>query len=275
IPESVLIVGGGAIGIEMATILAGFGSKTTIAEYENRLLPAEDAEISQEITKNLQRQGVEVLTSCSNALENIGNYEKVLIVTGRGVCKDLNTSNAGIETDGKGFIITDEACRTNVKNIYAVGDITGKNMLAYTAQNEGTIAAENAVKGNKLAVNNHVIPKVVFSMPPAASVKVADFENYKSVALGKFPFTASGRAFIENERTGFIKCAVDKNTEKPLAFWIIGAHADELVNTAAQILKNGNMPSREMFFHPSLGEGLFNAYEDTFGKCTEKQAINK
>ncbi|MCL2484836.1 MAG: NAD(P)/FAD-dependent oxidoreductase [Endomicrobia bacterium] len=275
IPKSILIIGGGAIGIEMAAILAGFGSCVTLAECADFLLPSEDTEISAEISKNLQRQGVEVLTSCINALENIGNYEKVLIVTGRRVYKDLNLENAGIKTDNRGFIITDEVCQTNIKNIYAVGDITGKNMLAYTAQNEGAVAAENAIKNGNLAADNYIVPKVVFSMPPAASVKLNDFENYKDALFGKFPFTASGRAFIENERSGFIKCTVDKNTEKPLAFWIIGAHADELINTAAQILKKGETPSREMFFHPSLSECLFNAYEDALGKCTEKPAINK
>ncbi|MDR1696083.1 MAG: NAD(P)/FAD-dependent oxidoreductase [Endomicrobium sp.] len=270
VPESVLIIGGGAIGIEMASILAGFGSRATLAECEEFLLPSEDPEISAEIGKNLQRQGVEVLTSCFNALENLEKYEKVLIVAGRRVCDDLKLENAGVETDKRGFIITGGYCGTNVENIYGAGDINGKNMTAYTAQNEGSAAAENAVKGNNLAVSDYIVPKAVFSMPQAASVKIADFENYKNLAFGKFPFTASGRAFIENERSGFVKCAVDKDSGKPLAFWIIGAHADELANTAAQILRNGRAPSREMFFHPSLSESLFNAYEDAFGKCAEK-----
>jgi dihydrolipoamide dehydrogenase len=107
-------------------------------------------------------------------------------------------------------------------------------------------------------------------MPQSASVKVVDFSNYKNVSLGKFPFAASGRAFIEGERIGFVKCAVDKDTQKPLAFWIVGAHSDELINIASQILTNNiNYISRESFFHPSLSESLLNAYEDALGKCTE------
>ena len=274
LPKNILVIGGGAIGIEMAAILSGFGSQVTIAECEQQLLPGEDTEVSAGIIKNLQRQGVEVLTSCMNALDGINNYEKVLIVTGRVPAKELNLENAGIETDKKGFIKTDDCCGTNINNIYAVGDIAGKNLLAYTAQNEGAIAAENAVNGNKSKADDLIVPLAVFSNPPAASVKVKNFSDYESLAenlvFGKFPFTASGRAFIENERSGFIKCAVDKNSEKPLAFWIIGAHADELVNTAAQILKKGEAPSRESMFHPSLSEGLLNAYEDALGKCTEK-----
>ena len=271
IPGSVLIVGGGAIGVEMAAILTGFGSRVTLAECADRLLPFEDTEISSEITKNLQRQGVEVLTSCFNALESADKYEKILIVTGRTPNLGILLEKTGVKTNAKGFIETNEFCQTNVKNIYAAGDITGKNLLAFTAQNEGAIAAENSVLGNKQSLNNEIIPSVVFSIPPTASVKVKDYDNYKSLAFGKFPYTASGRAFIENERSGFIKCAVDKESAKPLGFWIIGANADEIINAAAQILKSGAKTlKRETFFHPSLCEGLFNAYEDAFGKCTEK-----
>jgi len=268
LPESVLVVGGGAIGIEMAAILSGFGSRVTIAEYEKQLLPSEDAEISAEITKNLQRQGVEVLTSCRNALETADKFEKTLIVTGRIPDSGLNLEAARIVTDKKGFVITNEFCETNVKNIYAIGDIAGKYLLAYTAQNDGAVAAENAVSGNKLKSGGDIIPMAVFSNPPAASVKIKDYPEYKNVLFGKFPFTASGRAFIENERTGFVKCAVDKETHKPLAYWIVGAHADEIINAAAAVLKSGCIDRKSMF-HPSLGEGLFNAYEDAFGKCTE------
>jgi dihydrolipoamide dehydrogenase len=270
IPKTMLVVGGGAIGVEMATIFSGFGCSVILAECEGQLLLNEDAEISEEVKKNLSRQGVEVLTSCTNSLDSIGKYEKILIVTGRTPINDFGIDKIGVKTTAKGFVETNEFCQTNIENIYAVGDIAGKNLLAYTAQNEGCIAAENAVKGNSLKINNKVIPQVIFSMPQSASVKVADFSNYKNVSLGKFPFTASGRAFIEGERAGFVKCAVDKVTQKPLAFWLVGAHSDELINTASQILANSaNHISRESFFHPSLSESLLNAYEDALEKCTE------
>ncbi|MCA6079653.1 MAG: NAD(P)/FAD-dependent oxidoreductase [Endomicrobium sp.] len=270
IPKNMLIIGGGAIGIEMATIFSGFGCQVTLAEYENCLLPNEDSEISEKIRKNLLIQGVDVLTSCDNALDNSDKYEKVLIVAGRTPNNDLCSEIAGIKTVKKGFIETNKFCQTNIDNIYAVGDIAGKNLLAYTAQNEGAIAAENAIKGNSIATDNFIVPQAVFAMPQSSSVKVSDFSKYKDTVFGKFPFTASGRAFIENERAGFVKCAVDKATKKPLAFWIIGAHSDELISTASQILKSGmEHISRETIFHPSLSESLLNAYEDAFGKCTE------
>jgi dihydrolipoamide dehydrogenase len=269
-PESMLIIGGGAIGIEMATVFSGFGCRVTLAEYESYLLPNEDREISEEIRKNLAKQSVEVWVACSDALNSADNYEKVLIVTGRTPNSVLGLEEIGVRKTEKGFIETDEFCRTSVDNIYAVGDITGKNLLAYAAQNEGAVAAENAAGLNSVKVTDFAVPQVVFSMPPSSSIKVKDFSNYKDVIFGKFPFAACGRAFIEKERTGFVKCAVDKKTRKLLAFWIVGAHSDELINTASQIIVNGmGCLSRESIFHPSLSESLLNAYEDAFGRCVE------
>jgi dihydrolipoamide dehydrogenase len=270
IPESMLIVGGGAIGIEMATIFAGFGSQVSLAECQTCLLEKEDTEVSLEVQKNLSRQGVELMTGCTTALSDINKYEKVLIVTGRTPNSKLGLEIVKVEIDKDGFIKTDNFCKTNVDNIYAVGDINGKNLLAYTAQNEGKVVAENIVSGNFKIVENGIIPQVVFSMPQTAWAKVKNLSSYKNLSFGKFLFTANSRAFIENKRTGFVKCAVDILTKRPLAFWVVGACSDELIHTACQILKNGGIDiKREMFFHPSLSEGLLNAYEDALGVCTE------
>jgi len=269
-PKSMLIIGGGAIGIEMATIFSGFGCRVTLAEYRDCLLSNEDREISEEIKKNLLRQGVEVLVSCPDAFDKADRYEKVLIVTGRTPNNDLGLEKVGVKTIEKGFIKTNEFCQTDIDNIYAIGDVAGKSLLAYTAQNEGAIAAENAIKKNSVSVDSSVVPQVVFSMPQSSSVKVSDFSRYEDIIFGKFPFAASGRAFIENERSGFVKCAVDKTNKRPLAFWIVGSHSDELINFASQIIKCGiSQISRGCVFHPSFSECLFNAYEDAFGKCVE------
>ena len=270
VPETLLIIGGGAIGVEMATIFAGFGSKVTIAESFDRLLPSEDAEISNEIMKNMSRQGIEILVDYKSALNDIPKFQKALIVTGRIPAKDLNLENAGIDAFSNGFIKVNKYCQTNFENIYAVGDTTKGSLLAYTAQNEGAAAAEKAFKGKTVIIDNKMVPRGVFSMPQSASVKVSGFKDDENIVYGIFPLTASGRAFIEGERTGFIKCAADKNTKKPLAFWMVGTNADEIINTASMILTNGiNHIARESLFHPSISEGLLNAYEDAFGKCTE------
>jgi dihydrolipoamide dehydrogenase len=274
LPSSILIIGGGPIGIEISTILAGFGCKVTLIEHESNLLPKEDIEISETIKKNLIRQGVTVITNCHKRIiqeESKKQYDKILVTVGRKPNNDvLHLENIGIKTNKVGFIDIDAFCQTNIKNIYAVGDVTGKNLLAYTAQNDGTIAATNAVKGNHITLDNSIIPLVVFSMPQSASVKISGFSQYQDVSIGKFPFSASVRAIIDSERIGFVKCIVDKFSKKPLAFWILGEHADEIINVASQILKSGAKNiQRETIFHPSLSETLLNAYEDAFSKCTE------
>ncbi|MDR0915222.1 MAG: NAD(P)/FAD-dependent oxidoreductase [Endomicrobium sp.] len=280
LPNNMLIIGGGPIGIEMATIFSGFGCNVTLLEYENYLLSKEDIEISESIKKNLMRQGVTVINNCYNKIDqevSKKKYDKILVTVGRQPNNNLKLENIGIKINKLGFIEVDEFCQTNIKNIYAVGDITGKHLLAYTAQNDGIIAAINAVTGNCVTIDNSIIPLVVFSMPQSASVKISGFSQYKDVSLGKFPFTASVRAILDSERIGFVKCAVDKFSKKPLAFWIFGEHADEIINVASQILKSGiKHIQRETIFHPSLSETLLNAYEDAFSKCTElTKKINK
>jgi dihydrolipoamide dehydrogenase len=273
LPENMLIIGGGPIGVEMSTIFSGFGCNVTLLEYENYLLSKEDIEISEEIKKNLIRQGVTVITNFNQKIcqeTNKKKYTKILVTVGRLPNNNLNLDNVGIKTNKLGFIDVDAFCQTNIKNIYAVGDITGKYLLAYTAQNDGIIAATNAVTGNSITIDNSIIPSVIFSMPQSASVKISGFSQYKDVSIGKFPFAASTRAIIDSERIGFVKCAVDKFSKKPLAFWILGEHADEIINVASQILKSEvKHIQRETIFHPSLSEILLNAYEDAFSKCIE------
>ncbi|MDR0985140.1 MAG: NAD(P)/FAD-dependent oxidoreductase [Endomicrobium sp.] len=270
IPKNMLIIGAGVIGIELATIFSGFGCQVTLTETENRILAKEDLEISDEISKNLLRSGVNIITSCNNALNKINEFEKILVTIGRKPLSDLSLTNIGLKTNKKGFIETDEFCCTNIKNIYAIGDITGRNLLAYTAQNEGVIVAKNIIKGHCISLDNSIIPQVIFSIPISASVKISGFSQYKDVIFGKFPLTASCRAAIEFERTGFVKCAVDKSSKKPLGFWIIGSYADEIICTASQILKSGiKYIQRETFFHPSFNECLLNAYEEAFNECTD------
>ncbi|MCL2389213.1 MAG: NAD(P)/FAD-dependent oxidoreductase [Elusimicrobia bacterium] len=273
LPESLFVVGGGAIGVEMATIFSSLGVRVTIAEYADALLPNEDKEIVAEIQKNFARQGVEVITDCKSIVEVIKGLspQKVLVAVGRKFNDNLGLKAIGLEFTPKGFIKTDEAYKTNIENIYAAGDCTGKGMLAYTASNYGVEAVES-IFGQATIIENGVTPYAVFSSPPAASVKTADFDKNENVLTGKYPFTASGKAFIEGERQGFIKVAVDKNTHKLIGCWIIGAHSFEIIHTASQIIHSGiSVKSLKPsgFFHPSLTEGLLNAITHALGCCTE------
>jgi dihydrolipoamide dehydrogenase len=271
LPKNLLIVGGGAIGVEMATIFAALGVNVTVAEYTPSILPGEDAELIAEVHKNLNRQGVEIITNCKTAAELAKNFQKVLVSTGRKFSDNLNLKAIGIEFTPKGFIKTDDTHKTNIENIYAVGDCAGKNLLAYTAHNDGVEAVEH-ITGTAAVQKMAAQPHAVFSAPPAASVRAPDFENYKNVLTGKFPFTVSGKAFIGGERGGFIKTALCGDTFKLIGCWIVGADAPEIIHTATMII-NSQISVKNLkqssFFHPSLSEGIFSAITHALGCCVE------
>ncbi|MGE4384708.1 MAG: NAD(P)/FAD-dependent oxidoreductase [Endomicrobiaceae bacterium] len=271
IPKNMLVIGGGAIGIELSSIFSSFGCDVTLRESFPQLLPAEDSELSCEILKNLLRQGVKVEVSCENSLKDEDKFEKVLIVAGRqSSVEELSISNISLETDKRNFILSDKYS-TNIDNIFAVGDVSGKSFLAYTAGQDGINVAEKIVN-KKDIVSDEPIPKVVFSFPPAASVKDIKFDDYKNILYGKFQFSANARAQIEFERTGWVKVAVDKDSEKILGVWIIGNNADELINTASVMIK-ANVKvsdlSKNIFFHPGLSETILGACEQALQKCPD------
>ncbi|MFA6613567.1 MAG: dihydrolipoyl dehydrogenase [Endomicrobiia bacterium] len=271
IPKNMLVIGGGAIGIELSSIFATFGCDITLREIFPQLLPNEDLELAQEIAKGLSRQGIKVEVGCSDALQDENKFEKILIVAGRQASIDeLNVSNINLQTDKRNYLVSDDYS-TNIKNIFAIGDITGKCFLAYTAGQDGINIVEKLIN-HKIEKSNDPIPKVVFSFPPVASVKDCEFDNYQNIVYGKFLFSANARAQIEFERTGWVKVAVDKDSEKILGVWIIGANADELINIASVMIK-ANMTvcdlSKNIFFHPSLAEMILGACEQALNKCPD------
>ncbi len=271
IPRNMLVIGGGAIGIELSSIFASFGCDVTLREFFPQLLPSEDSELSGEILKNLLRQGIKVEVSCENSFKDEDKFEKVLIAAGRqSSVEELNISNINLQTDKRDFILSNQYS-TNVYNIFAAGDVAGKSFLAYTAGQDGINVAEKIVN-KKNTESNDPIPKVVFSFPPAASVKDTNFNEYKNVLYGKFLLSANARAQIEFERTGWVKVAVDKESEKILGVWLIGHNADELINTAAVMIKAGMKVSdlsKNIFFHPGISEAILGACENALQKCTD------
>lgn len=261
IPKNMLVIGGGAIGIELSSIFSSFGTNITLREICPQLLPNEDSELAGELAKVLARQGIKVEVDCNDTLKDADNFEKILIVAGRkSTVENLNAQNINLNLDKRKFIQTDNYS-TNIDNIYAIGDITGNGFLAYTAEQDAINVVENLK-------SNNPIPKVVFSFPPVASVKDINFDNYKNVVYGKAMYSTNARAQIEGERTGWIKIAIDNDSKKILGVWILGSTADELINIASVIIK-ANMKvadlSRDIFFHPGLSEILFNAIENI--KC--------
>ena len=260
IPKNMLVIGGGAIGIELSSIFSCFGTAVTLREICTQLLPNEDSELAGELAKVLARQGIKVEVACQDTLKDVDNFEKVLIVTGRKpTIEELNLKNINLSLDKKGFVKTNNY-KTNIDNIFAIGDITGKGFLAYTAEQDANNVAEN-----KNSIDP--IPKVVFSFPPVASVKDVNFDSYKNVVYKKSMYLSNARAQIEGERTGFIKVAIDKDSQKILGAWILGANADELINIVSVMIK-ANMKvqdlSKNMFFHPGLAEIILEAIKDCF-----------
>ncbi|MBN1622468.1 MAG: dihydrolipoyl dehydrogenase [Endomicrobiales bacterium] len=272
IPKSLLVVGGGVIGIELATIMAGFGSQVQIVEKESQVLPGEDSELAQEAKKILERQGINVQTSVDKLDDYINKSEKILVAVGRKPnIESLALEKAGIKYSQKGIEVTSHF-ETTQPGIYACGDVTGNSYLAYTAQAEGILAAENAL-GNKAVSEYPPIVRVVFSFPPIASVGAG--ENYRSgntVSAGRFPFASNSKAFILGERTGWVKVIADKKTGRIFAGQIIGPEAGNLISVIALAIKHKMTVkdlSREMFFHPALSETIHGACEDFLNRSVE------
>ena len=255
VPKTMLVIGAGAIGIELSSIFASFGCKVTLREICPQILPSEDSDLAQELTKVLARQGIKVEVSCSDTLKDKDSFEKILIVAGRKSNTDeLKTENVGLNLDNRKFVST-QNYSTNVENIFAIGDITAKGFLAYTAEQDAINVVENVQQKNP-------VPKVVFSFPPVASVKAVDYDSYKDVVLGKSTFISNARAQIEGQRTGWIKVAIDNVSKKVIGVWIIGVNADELIESATMIIKSDMKVtdlSKDMFFHPGLSELIFEA----------------
>ncbi|MBN1824017.1 MAG: dihydrolipoyl dehydrogenase [Endomicrobiales bacterium] len=272
VPGKMLVIGGGAIGIELGLIYSRLGSEITIVEKEPQILPNEDTEIAQELKKILTRQGLHINTGIDGIEPYAEGQDRILVAVGRKAnISGLNLGAAKITYTTTGISVN-EYLETTTPGIFAAGDVTGKWFLAYTAQAEGITAAENAL-GQKNTINYDFVPRVVFTDPPCASVGIPDNKLAEgSFVTGRFPFTANSRAFIEGERAGFVKITAEKSTGKILAGHIIGPHAEDMISILCVAMKAGlkiHDISREIFFHPSLAEALHCACEDVAGKCVD------
>jgi dihydrolipoamide dehydrogenase len=271
-PKSLLIVGGGAIGVEFATIAAGFGSSVLLVEKEGQLLPGEDKELAEEVKKSLQRQGIKVQVGQGSINGYMQKYESILVAVGRKPnVSSLNLEKANIKYSEKGIDVNTHF-ETSQNGIYAAGDVTGNGFYAYTAQAEGVLAAENAM-GKKSTSDCPPVPRVVFSHPTIASVGAGEhFRASNTVTTGYFPFAANGKAAVLGERSGWVKIVANKETGRILAGQIIGLDAENMISIIAIAIKHKltvNDLSREMFFHPSVAETIHGACEDVLKKCID------
>ena len=282
VPEHLVVIGAGYIGLEMGMVWNRLGSKVTILEYLDRILPGTDAEIASEAQKIFKKQGLEfrlksrvtgVSTNkkkcqveCENS-EPIG-CDRVLVATGRHPnTAGLNLEAVGVEADEKGFIRVDEHFRTSAQNIYAIGDVIGGAMLAHKAGDEGVACIEGIVNGFG-HVNYNAIPSVVYTHPEIAAVGKTEEqlkEEKIDYRVGRFPYRANGRARALGDTEGFVKVLADGRTDRILGVHILGARAGDLIAEAAVAIEfsaSSEDLARCSHAHPTLAEILKEAALD-------------
>lgn len=283
VPETMLIIGAGAIGCEFAFILSGLGCQITMVEMLPHAVPLEDEDISLLLERELKKAKMRLITSQKvqstqknddgmmvSILENGEELitEKILVSIGRSLnVESLGLEKAGIKQSERGAIVVNERMETNVEGIYAIGDVVGGAMLAYVASKEGLVAAENAMERN-IKMDYSVIPVTIFTHPEIGSVGLKEREaKEKGIGyrIGRFPFRALGKAHALGEIAGEVKLIADASTDKLLGAHIIGPHATDLIHQAALALKEGLTASElgdMIHSHPTLSEAIMEAAHD-------------
>ncbi|MCS6936153.1 MAG: dihydrolipoyl dehydrogenase [Candidatus Bipolaricaulota bacterium] len=291
LPESLIVIGGGYIGLELGMVYAKFGSRVTVVEMLDNLLPGTDPELTRLVVRKakelkmelyLKSQAKELKRGKSGAQlavqtpdgEKKLEAEKVLVSIGRkpNTPPDLGLEKLGVRPDAKGFLRTDKQMRTSVPHIYAIGDVAGPPLLAHKASHEGLVAAE-AICGHKSAADWQTVPAVIFTDPEIAYAGLSESEaqqaGYKTIT-GKFPFAALGRALTLGETDGFIKIIADAETNVVLGVQIVGPEASTMISEAVLAIEMGATLedlALSIHPHPTLPEGLMEAAEAALGKA--------
>ncbi len=283
VPESLVIIGGGVIGVEMASIFAAFGSKVTVIELMDHVLPMMDPDVSSVIRKALEKTGIRILTGTK--LERIEETSSgVLIYTEKvePISAELALLSIGRipvlsaieELDiiiERGRVKVDDMMRTSIDWLYAPGDINGKSMLAHAAFKMGEVAAENAMGSNK-AADLSCVPSCVYTQPEVGSVgmKEQQAREKHDVNIGLFPFSANGRALASGDSEGFVKVISDKKYGEVLGVHMVGPMAAELINEAAALMSM-EVTVKEIkgiiHGHPTYAEAFMEAAADTLSEC--------
>jgi dihydrolipoamide dehydrogenase len=291
VPQRLIVIGGGYIGLELGMVYAKFGSKVTVVEALPRLLNSMDKDCVGVVDRKLKKMGVEVMLSTkARSWEDKGDRavltveleggktatidaDKILMSIGR----RPNSENLGLDTLGvkleKGFIQVDEHLRTNVGGIYAIGDVVGGMMLAHKATKEGEVVAE-VIAGHKAAFDVRTIPAVVFTDPEIASTGLTEDEakqkGHAELKVGKFPFAALGRALSVNDTDGFVKVIADAKTGELLGVHIVGNGASDLISEAALAIEMGAVAEDlrlTIHPHPTLSEAMMEAAAVALGEA--------
>ncbi|EGL83412.1 dihydrolipoamide dehydrogenase [Caldalkalibacillus thermarum TA2.A1] len=284
LPQSMIIVGGGVIGIEWASLLSDFGVEVTVLEYAERILPQEDEEISKEMARLLKRRKVRVVTGAEVLPQTLTiNGDQVTITAKRGDKEEIftaekmlvsvgrvpNTEGIGLENTDikleKGFIKVNEYGQTAEAHIYAIGDVTGGLQLAHVASHEGIVAVEHIAGLDPAPVNPHHVPRCTYSRPEVASIGLTEAEARSQgyeVKTGKFSFKGVGKALILGDTSGFVKVVMDAKSQDLLGVHMIGPHVTDLISEAGLAKVLDATPweiSQTIHPHPTLSEAIGEA----------------
>ncbi|WP_341808617.1 dihydrolipoyl dehydrogenase [Wolbachia endosymbiont (group E) of Neria commutata] len=290
VPKKLVVIGAGAIGLEMSSVWSRLGSEVTVVEFFDRIAAAMDNELSKSLLASLQKQGIKFLLSTKvEEIKQSGNFfnvkvcsvkdnqtstieaDKVLVAVGRKPCTEGLGIDSTVEKDNRGFVQVSNRYETNVKGIFAIGDVVGGAMLAHKAEEEGVAVAE-IIAGQSPHVDYEIIPSVIYTHPAVSSIGKTE-EELKSVGrkykVGKCQFAANGRARITDDAEGFVKVLTCSTNDTILGVHIIGAYADTLINEAAVAMAYGAAAEdiyRICHSHPDVNEAFRDACIDAFFK---------
>lgn len=271
IPNSLLIIGGGVIGCEFASLFSALGTEVSVVEKMPQILPAEDREVAKKLQAIFKKKGIKINTNTDATSVDLKDYDLVLLCVGRiPKIRDLGLENIDIKLE-RNKIVVDEYLKTSINNIYAAGDCTAKTMLAHFAAYQGNIAAENIARPDSpKRVGESGIPNCIFTDPQIASVGLNEETAQGKgidIKISKFDFLASGMARILDETEGFIKVISDQKTEQILGASIIGPRATELIGILTLAISSRLKTSQiqeAIFAHPTLSECINEALKTNY-----------
>lgn len=291
LPKSIIVAGSGAIGSEFAYVMANYGTEVTIVEFLDRMLPNEDPEISAEVAKAYKKLGIKVMTGTKvESVDESGEGVKVTVSPAKGGDQQIleadkflsaigfaprtegyGLENTGVKLTDRGAIEIDDVMRTNVEGIYAIGDVTAKLMLAHTAEAQGVIAAEDIAGEKTMPIDYAFVPRATYCQPQVGSIGYTEpqlKDRGVEYTVGKFPFTANGKAHGLGEAVGFVKILADKQTNEILGAHMVGPDVTELLpelTLAVQWDLRAEEIGRTIHAHPTLSEAIKEAAEGTLG----------
>ena len=262
VPKRLLVIGAGAVGLELGSVWARLGAEVTVVEMLDRIVPGMDAELARALQRALERQGLTFRLSSSAEDLDASAFDRILVAVGRRpYVEGLGLDALGIAIDERGRIRVDERYETSVPGIHAIGDVIAGPMLAHKASEEG-IACVEQMAGQAGHVNYEAIPNVVYTSPELASVGRTEDDAGADVRVGRFPFMASGRARAMDEREGMVKVVADARTDRILGVHVLGPRASELIAEATLAIEFGASAedvARTSHAHPTLAETLREA----------------